>query len=56
MCSVNPVVSLAKCHVLYTIHILGQKMLLQKVRDFRQYQICDKAAEAKKYNEIDSKS
>ena len=37
-----------KCHFLYTIPILGKINLPQKVRNFWQYQICDKAAKAKK--------
>ena len=38
----------AKCHFLYTIRILGKIILPQKVRNFWQYLICDKAAKAKK--------
>ena len=35
---------LAKCHFLYTIHILGRMILLQKVCNFWQHLICNKAA------------
>ena len=40
----------AKCHFLNIILILGKNNLPPKVRYFQQYQICNKAALATKYN------
>ena len=35
---------LAKCHFLYTIKVLGPQIWPQKVRNFWQHQVCNKAA------------
>ena len=56
MCPLAAWDRLTKCNYLYTIQVLGWKFVRQKVRDFWQYQICDKVAKATNYNIIDSNS